>query len=184
MIDEGAAEAHLVGHSLGAAVAAALSEAPGVKALSLMLIAPAGLGEETNPAFFDGFLQADTEAALLPWMNLLVTDPASLGSAMVAATLRQRAEHDLVPAQRRLAKTLLANGRQAIDIRDLLAAPRIPVKVVFGEEDRITPVHHADNLSGLVALHRFHKVGHMPHFEARREVARLIEELARAGDSE
>ncbi len=181
MIEEGAAEAHLVGHSLGAAVAAALSEAPGVKALSLMLIAPAGLGEETNPAFFDGFLQADTEATLLPWMNLLVTDPAALGSAMVAATLRQRAEHDLVPAQRRLAKTLLANGRQAIDIRDLLAAPRIPVKVVFGEEDRITPVHHADNLSGLVALHRFRKVGHMPHFEARREIARLIEELARAG---
>src|SRR5208337_3306715 len=181
MIDERAADAHLVGHSLGAAVAAALSEAPGVKALSLMLIAPAGLGEETNPAFFDGFLRADTEATLLPWMNLLVTDPASLGSAMVAATLRQRAEHDLVPAQRRLAKTLLANGRQAIDIRDLLAAPKIPVKVVFGEEDRITPVHHADNLSGLVALHRFRKVGHMPHFEARREVARLIEELARAG---
>ena len=66
MIEEGAAEAHLVGHSLGGAVAAALSQAPGVKALSLMLIAPAGLGEETNPAFFEGFLQADTEAALRP----------------------------------------------------------------------------------------------------------------------
>ena len=181
MIEEGATEAHLVGHSLGGAVAAALSEAPGVKALSLMLIAPAGLGEETNPAFFDGFLQADTEATLAPWMNLLVTDPASLGSAMVAATLRQRAEQNLVPAQRRLAKTLLANGRQAIDIRDFLAAPKIPVKVVFGGEDRITPAHHAENLSGLVAVHRFPKIGHMPHFEARREVARLIEELARAG---
>ena len=181
MIEEGAVEAHLVGHSLGAAVAAALTAAPGVNALSLMLIAPAGLGEETNPAFFDGFLLADTEATLAPWMNLLVTDPASLGSAMVPATLRQRAEHELVPAQRRLAKTLLANGRQAIDIRDLLVAPKIPVKAVFGEEDRITPVHHADNLSGLVAQHRFPKIGHMPHFEARREVARLIEELARAG---
>ena len=45
----GRSAAHLVGHSLGGAVAAALSQAPGVKALSLMLIAPAGLGEETNP---------------------------------------------------------------------------------------------------------------------------------------
>ena len=81
-------------------------------------------------------------------MNLLVTDPASLGAAMVAATLRQRAEQKLVPAQRRLAKTLLANGRQAIDIRDCLAAPKIPVKVVFGAEDRITPARHAENLGG------------------------------------
>jgi pimeloyl-ACP methyl ester carboxylesterase len=183
LIEEGAASAHLVGHSLGGAVAAVLSQAPGVKALSLMLIAPAGLGEETNPAFFDGFLQADEEAALTPWLNLLVTDPASLGSAMASATLRQRAALPLVAAQRRLARALLANGRQTIDVRDCLAAPRMPVKVVFGLGDRITPAHHADNLSGLVALHRFAKIGHMPHLEARREIARLIEELVRAGSS-
>ncbi|HME85591.1 MAG TPA: acetoin dehydrogenase dihydrolipoyllysine-residue acetyltransferase subunit [Roseiarcus sp.] len=181
MIEEGATSAHLVGHSLGGAVAAVLSQAPGVKALSLMLIAPAGLGEETNPAFFDGFLQADDEAALTPWLNLLVTDPASLGSALAPATLRQRTELPLVAAQRRLTKALLANGRQTIDIRDCLAAPRMPVKVVFGLEDRITPAHHAENLSGLVALHRFAKIGHMPHLEARREMARLIVELAGAG---
>jgi pyruvate dehydrogenase E2 component (dihydrolipoamide acetyltransferase) len=181
MIEEGAATAHLVGHSLGGAVAAALTQTPGVKPLSLMLIAPAGLGEETNPAFFEGFLQADSEAALTPWMNLLVADPASLGSAMVAATLRQRAERPLVSAQRRLMTALFKGGRQAIDVRDCLAAPRFPVKVVFGAEDRITPAHHAEDLGGLVAVHRFPKFGHMPHFEARREIALLIEELARAG---
>jgi pyruvate dehydrogenase E2 component (dihydrolipoamide acetyltransferase) len=147
-----------------------------------MLIAPAGLGEETNAAFFDGFLQADTEASLTSWLNLLVTDPAALGSAMAGSTLRQRAELPLVAAQRRLAKALFANGRQAIDVRASLASPQIPVKVVFGLEDRITPAHHAEDLSGLIALHRFPKIGHMPHFEARREVARLIEELARAGE--
>jgi pimeloyl-ACP methyl ester carboxylesterase len=181
MIEEGATSAHIVGHSLGGAVAAALSQASGVKALSLMLIAPAGLGEETNPAFFDGFLQAETEAALTPWLNLLVTDPASLGSALASATLRQRAALPLVAAQRRLARALLANGRQTIDVRDCLAEPRMPVKVVFGLEDRITPAHHAENLSGLVGLHRFAKIGHMPQLEARREIARLIEELASAG---
>jgi len=183
MIEEGAGRAHLIGHSLGGAVAATLSRAPGVKALSMMLIAPAGLGEETNPAFFEGFLQADTEASIAPWLNLLVTDPASLGAAMAGATLRQREAQPLVAAQRRLARALLVNGRQAIDVRDTLAAPQMPVKVVFGLEDRITPAHHAENLSGLVALHRFPKIGHMPHFEARSEVARLIEELVRAGEA-
>jgi pimeloyl-ACP methyl ester carboxylesterase len=181
LIEEGVGAAHLIGHSLGGAVAAALVHEPGVKALSLMLIAPAGLGPETNAAFFDGFLQADTEAALTPWLHMLATDPAALGSALARTTLRQRRERPLVVDQRRLAKAILAGGRQAIDIRGLLAAPEAPTKIVLGLEDRITPAHQADGLSGLIALHRFAHVGHMPHLEARREVAALIEELVRAG---
>jgi pyruvate dehydrogenase E2 component (dihydrolipoamide acetyltransferase) len=181
MIEEGAAEAHLVGHSLGGAIAAALSQAPDVHALSLMLIAPAGLGDETNAAFFEGFLQADAEASLTPWLHLLVADPDALGAALARTTLRLRAELPLVAAQRRLALGLFAHGRQAFNIRGHLAQPEAPTKIVVGLEDRIIPAHHADNVSGLIALHRLAGVGHMPHLEARREVARLIEELVRAG---
>jgi pyruvate dehydrogenase E2 component (dihydrolipoamide acetyltransferase) len=183
LIEEGVSAAHLVGHSLGAAIAAALSHEPGVGALSLMLIAPAGLGSETNAAFFDGFLQADTEAALTPWLHMLATDPAALGSALARTTLRLRQERPLVADQRRLAKAILAGGRQALDVRGLLATPEAPTKIVVGLEDRITPAHQVEGLSGLIALHRFAHVGHMPHLEARREVARLIEELVRAGRS-
>jgi pimeloyl-ACP methyl ester carboxylesterase len=180
LAEEGISVAHLVGHSLGGAVAAALAHEPGVRALSLMLIAPAGLGEEVNAAFFDGYLQADTEASLTPWLHMLVIDPAGLGSALARTTLRQRRERPLVAEQRRLAAALFAAGRQTFDVRSLLAAPRAPTKIVFGMEDRITPGHHAEGLSGLIALHRFPRVGHMPHLEARREVARLIEELVKA----
>ena len=183
LIEEGVSAAHLVGHSLGGAVAVALAHQPGVKALSLMLIAPAGLGPETNAAFFDGFLQADTEAALTPWLHMLATDPAALGSALARTTLRLRQERPLVADQRRLAKAILAGGRQTIDIRGLLAAPEAPTKIVIGLEDRITPPYHVEGLTGLIALHRFAHVGHMPHLEARGEVARLIEELLRAGRS-
>jgi pimeloyl-ACP methyl ester carboxylesterase len=183
LIEEGVGEAHLAGHSLGGAVAAALSHEPGVRTLSLMLIAPAGIGEEVNAAFFDGYLQADTEAALTPWLHLLVVDPAALGSALARTTLRQRKERPLVAEQRRLAAALFADSRQAIDIRGHLAAPQTPTKIVFGLEDRIVPAHHAEGLSGLIALHRLPRVGHMPHLEARREVAMLTEELVRAGAS-
>ena len=108
LIEEGISAAHLVGHSLGGAVAAALAHEPGVKALSLMLIAPAGLGEETNAPFFDGFLMADTEAALTLWLNMLATDPAALGSALAKTTLRLRRERPLVAEQRRLAAAIFA----------------------------------------------------------------------------
>jgi pimeloyl-ACP methyl ester carboxylesterase len=184
LIEEGVDAAHFVGHSLGGTVAAALSHELSVKALSLTLIAPVGLGPETNAAFFDGFLQADTEAALTLWLHLLANDPAALGSALARTTLRLRQERPLVADQRRLAKAILADHKQMIDIRGLLAAPQAPTKIVIGLEDRITPPHHVEGLSGLIALHRFARVGHMPHLEAHREIAQLIEELVRAGSAE
>jgi pyruvate dehydrogenase E2 component (dihydrolipoamide acetyltransferase) len=86
---------------------------------------------------------------------MLVVDPSALGSALARTTLRQRQERPLAAQQRRLAQSVLAGGRQAFDVRGLLAAPRAPTKIVFGIEDRITPAHHAEGLSGLIALHRF-----------------------------
>ena len=180
LAEEGVAAAHLVGHSLGGAVAAALTTTPGFFALSLALISPAGLGPEVNGAFVAGFLRARSEASLSPWMRELVADPASLGSALVNTTLRQRAAGGLVEAQTRLAEALFPDGAQAIDIRPWLAKIAIPAKVIVGAEDRILPARQADGLNGLIALHRFARVGHMPHLEARAEVARLLTELVRA----
>jgi pimeloyl-ACP methyl ester carboxylesterase len=181
LAEEGVAAAHLVGHSLGGAVAAALTTAPGFRALSLALISPAGLGPEVNGAFIAGFLRARSEASLRPWMRELVADPAALGSALVNTTLRQRAAGDLIDAQTRLAEALFPDGAQAIDIRPWLAEIAIPAKLIVGVEDRILPVRQAEGLNGLIALHRLARVGHMPHLEARAEVARLLTELARAG---
>ena len=180
LAEEGVAAAHLVGHSLGGAVAAALTTMPGFLARSLALISPAGLGPEVNGAFIAGFLRARSEASLSPWMRELVADPAALGSALVATTLRQRAAGELVEAQTRLAEALFPDGAQAIDIRPWLAEIGIPAKVIVGAEDRILPARQAEGLNGLIALHRFARVGHMPHLEAHAEVARLLSELVRA----
>jgi pyruvate dehydrogenase E2 component (dihydrolipoamide acetyltransferase) len=181
LAEEGVASAHLVGHSLGGAVAATLTTAPGFRALSLALVSPAGLGPEVNGPFIAGFLRARSEASLSPWMRELVADPAALGSALVNTTLRQRAAVGLVEAQTRLAETLFPDGAQAIDIRPWLAEIAIPAKVIVGVEDRILPARQADGLNGLIALHRLARVGHMPHLEAGAEVARLLTELVRAG---
>jgi pyruvate dehydrogenase E2 component (dihydrolipoamide acetyltransferase) len=181
LAEEGVSAAHLVGHSLGGAVAAALTAAPGFRALSLGLIAPAGLGPEVNGPFIAGFLRARSEASLGPWMRELVADPAALGSALVNTTLRQRAAGGLIEAQTRLAAALFPDGAQAIDIRPWLAEIAIPAKLIVGVEDRILPARQAEGLNGLIALHRLARVGHMPHLEARAEVARLLSELVRAG---
>ncbi len=179
--EEAIGAAHLVGHSLGGAIAAAIAERLSNLVRSLTLIAPAGLGPEINGAFLAGFLSARSPADLAPWTRLLASDEAALGSALVKTTLRQRADLHVEVAQKKIAAALFPDGAQAFSIRRHLGALAVPTKVIFGLEDRIIPAHQAKGLPGAVALHLFADVGHMPHFEARAAVARLIEEAAAAG---
>jgi pimeloyl-ACP methyl ester carboxylesterase len=182
LVEERVAAAHLVGHSLGGAVASALVERRSVDARSLMLVAPAGLGPDINGAFIAGFLRARSEASLAAWMRLLATDEASLGSAMVKTTLRQRADLQVGEAQEQIAAALFPDGAQAFSVHDHLTRVAVPAKIVFGLDDQIIPPRHARGLPGVIGVHLFPGVGHMPHLEARGEVARLVTELAAAGD--
>ncbi len=116
-------------------------------------------------------------------MRLLANDEGALGSAMVKTTLRQRRESDIGAAQNAIAAALFPDGVQALDVRDALARFEGPSKVIFGLDDRIIPARQARGLPGLVAQHMFPGVGHMPHFEARAAIARLIEENVAAGES-
>ena len=181
LAEERVAAAHLVGHSLGGAVATALVERRAVDARSLMLIAPAGLGPDINGAFIAGFLRARSEASLAPWIRLLAADVSSLGSAIVPTTLRQRADLGVGEAQAQIAAALFPDGAQAFSVRDDLARIAVPTKVVFGLDDQIIPARHAHGLPGVIGVHLFPGIGHMPHLEARGEIARLVAELAASG---
>jgi pimeloyl-ACP methyl ester carboxylesterase len=52
--------------------------------------------------------------------------------------------------------------------------------VIWGRQDRIIPVAHAQNLPGNIALHLLSETGHVPHLEKPALVARLIAELVRS----
>jgi pyruvate dehydrogenase E2 component (dihydrolipoamide acetyltransferase) len=180
---EGVQSAHFVAHSLGGAIVAHLAARRPALARSLTLLAPAGLGPEVNGAFLQGFLAAQSEASLAPWMRVLATDEAALGSAMVKATLRQRRDLGVGASQARVAAVLFPDGVQAFDARPALAKYRGPTKVVFGLDDRIFPARHARGLPGRIGVHFFANIGHMPHFEARAEVAEMIQDNIAAGES-
>jgi len=177
---EGVGSLHLIGHSLGAAVAATVAAQSTLDVRSLMLLSPAGLGPDINGAFVSGFLRATSEASLAPWVRELVFDERSLGTSFVGATLRARVG-DQTKLQERLAASIFPDGTQAFSIRHLLEGFDWPVKVVFGAEDRIIPARHALGLPGSVAVHIFPATGHMPQFEQRHAIGRLGAELARAG---
>ncbi|WP_062219721.1 acetoin dehydrogenase dihydrolipoyllysine-residue acetyltransferase subunit [Aureimonas sp. D3] len=175
----GLASCHLVGHSLGGAVASAVAAGLAIDVRSLLLLAPAGFGPDIDTGFVEGFARAREEAPIRSWLRHLVSDPTVLSDGFVRATARGRSDGVQSEAQTRLVGRLFSHGAQHFDVRGLLPDLAMPVKIVAGAEDRVVPIRHFTGLPGRVALHVFPRTGHMPQFEQRAEVARLLRELTR-----
>jgi pyruvate dehydrogenase E2 component (dihydrolipoamide acetyltransferase) len=164
----GIARAHLVGHSLGGAVVAAVAKAAPGKVASLTLIAPAGFTPEVDAEYLRGFAAASTRRELKPLVGRLFADEALVTRQLVDDLLRYKRLDGVDKALTAVVGTLLGEGdRQAIDTRGLLAGVEAPVTVVWGASDRILPVPDGVELSRVAA-------GHMPHMEAPGEVLAAV----------
>lgn len=177
---EGIARLHLAGHSLGAAVAAAIAGDGDLDVRSLSLMAPAGLGPKINGDFIAGFLSSTTPAALRVWLELLVHDAAKLPNVLVTATLGGRDGTTMVENQARLAASVFSGNTQLFSVRAALDRFAGPVRIVVGADDRIIPSEQAYAAPAHVALHRLPQVGHLPQLEAAALVGRLVSQTVRS----
>lgn len=166
---------HLVGHSLGGAVATGIAERLGGKIKSLTLIAPAGTGREIDGGFILGMAEATTAGEVAHLLRLLGPKADGLSDKALAALAAQLAQGRL----KTLAQTLVGPQGQKIDILRPLAklAETLPAKVLIGTEDRVIPASHAFNLPPTVAVH-FLPAGHMPHWDLPRETISLLTGVA------
>lgn len=176
----GIAEAHLVGHSLGGALALALADTGRLRARSLTLLAPAGLGAEIDGAFLAGFARATKTESLSPWLARLVADPAVLPDGFAEETMRMRSPPSVREGQERLIQALFPDGTQSFDLRPALGRLRVPAKVIWGRRDAIIPWRHALAAPGRVGVHLVADGGHLLQLEAPDVVAALVNEAVRS----
>jgi len=182
LVAEGLTEVHIVGHSLGGAVALTLLSGGRFHVRSLCLVASLGLGPEVDAGFIAGFARAARADSLTPWLHRLVAEPAFVTPAFVGAVLAARADEGMREAQRALAEAMFPDGTQTADLRGALAGYLGPQRIVWGLQDSIIPWRHALELSGRAGLHLLPGVGHMPPVEAPLLLARIIDEtVASAG---
>lgn len=178
--EAGISSAHLVGHSLGAAVAVALADRGDLDIRSMTLIAPAGLGPSINGDFVAGFVGAKTEGALRVWMQNLVHTPERLGEAMVRAAFAARTGSATPGALDALARSLFEGNTQLFSIKPALQRLACTCRMIFGAQDAIFKPSDADGLPGMIGVHRLAGVGHLPQVEATALVGRLIAETVRS----
>jgi pyruvate dehydrogenase E2 component (dihydrolipoamide acetyltransferase) len=166
--------AHLVGHSMGGAIALVFAQWQPERVASLTLIAPAGLGPEINAAFITGFIRAQRRREMQEALSLLVHDPALVGRAMIEDVLRYKRLDGVQAALEAIAAEWFPNGSQRLGLAASLEGLRMPVQLIWGRDDHIIPITHAEALAGRVPVHILDAAGHLPHMEKAGEVNRLL----------
>lgn len=155
----------MVGHSMGGAVALHLAALAPERVRGLVLIAPAGLGGAVDSAFLQGLPQLDSEEAALAMLTRLVSRARLIQPAMAAHVMAGLAD----PARRAALATV---GQALATMPPPPWPPTRPVRLLWGEEDRINPLpedgRFGDSLTVLPGT------GHLPQVEAASKVNAAI----------
>jgi pimeloyl-ACP methyl ester carboxylesterase len=162
--------AHVVGHSMGAMIAQAFAV--------------------QHPELVDTLVLVDTSCHTTPQeifeqaQEVIRNDELGRVPAMFVDAIYPREFQERYPEKVwEFGRDLIAHDPEAlikamiaiaaIDYRPQLPKVRVPVLVVVGELDRITPPSRSELIASLIPhaqLLRFPSLGHQPHFEASQAV--------------
>ncbi len=170
---------HVVAHSLGAVAAVDLALSKPEIVASLSLLAPAGLGNEIDRDFVSGMAAVRSSGELAHLLRRLSVSDVTLSEAALVSLSRQLGQGRL----QRLAEAITGPFGQRVDIIGSIQRlePVIPVRVIFGLEDRIIPWTQVKALPPRVAIHLLSRSGHMPQWDQPRDVQDILLLSARTG---
>lgn len=167
--------AHLVGHSLGGAIALYLAAEAPDRVRSATLVCPAGLGADVDRGYIDGFITSGSRRQLKPVLENLFADPGLVNRSLVDGVLRYKRLDGVTESLQALADGVFPDGAQGWVEPGSIAGLAAPVLVVWGAEDRIVPAAHADAAATAGAtVEIVEGAGHMVQMEAAPRVNALI----------
>jgi pyruvate dehydrogenase E2 component (dihydrolipoamide acetyltransferase) len=170
--------AHLVGHSMGAALCLVLADREPDRVRSLSLVGPAGIGQRINADFIRGYIGARGRDEVAPLLRLLYADPRCVTDDLVESVVEYKRREGVAEALTRIASSRYAGTPTGRPLREV--AGSVPTLLIWGAEDAVVPPPAPGALANPgVELHVLPARGHMVQEEAAEEVNRLIEAFLR-----
>ncbi len=165
---------HLVGHSMGGAIAALIAIAEPDRIASLTLLAPGGFGEEINDALLRRYAHAVEDEEIRQCLAAMSGPDARIADATLAPYREMRRRPGQTVMLSEMVATIARNGRQGVIPSEMLASLAMPVTVAWGDADPVLPFSQTRNLPPNFRLMRLPGAGHMLASEVPDAVASII----------
>lgn len=165
----------LVGHSLGALIAAKIASTGKVPIKHLVLIAPAGLGTRINQDFLDGMLYSNTIESVSRELGKTSFSEMPLSDTYVESLIQKsQINFDNLTT----IKKLISNeGIQQVSITNDLKLLDIPITIIHGKEDTIVSSKDSLNSPDLTRLYFLSETGHIPQLEQPKSICTILRQL-------
>lgn len=164
---------HLVGHSMGGAVAVLMGMFEPARLSGMTLLAPGGFGPEINARLLRRYAAAADEASMRHCLEGMYGFMSPVDDETVSEALaeRRRASDSRLDE---IVELIARDGRQGEIPRQAIADLAMPVSIVWGELDAVLPFRQTHGLPAHFALFRAPDLGHMLAHEAPELCARII----------
>jgi 4,5:9,10-diseco-3-hydroxy-5,9,17-trioxoandrosta-1(10),2-diene-4-oate hydrolase len=189
----GIEHAHVIGHSLGGAIGTRLALVQPAVVDKLVLVSSGGLGREANVflrilslPFLGEILSRPSRSGSASFYRMVVHDPSTITEELIERDYQL----SLLPGmQKSFLRVLRANGNlfgqsesmYGPNVKGLQSIAK-PVLVVWGRQDQVVPVAHAEIAArGLpdVRVQVFDNCGHYPILEHTQAFNELVLEFLR-----
>lgn len=168
---------HLVGHSLGGAIALEIAARSPDTIASLALLSPAGLGVSVSSDFLSRFPAVTSEVEAVALLQQLVVNPRLISRQMAPMVLNTLDRPGVRSALLCVAKGMTAIAETLSPAISAVIERDIPRMVVWGREDEINPLNEQTLEVFGGVQHLLDNCGHLPQVEKRKEVNTLLEQF-------
>jgi pimeloyl-ACP methyl ester carboxylesterase len=162
---------HLVGHSMGGAIACLIALFAPQRVASLTLLAPGGFGLEIGSRLIEAVMRADGADAVRTALGAMgapgwLPDREAAVAIAAARTPDDRAAVEQIFGMLFKAAADGENGVQGILPLESIAGSGVPISLVWGTEDPVTPFAQGESAPPGFALTALPGRGHMLMMEA------------------
>ena len=173
------APVHLIGHSLGGALAMLATAHDSTQIASLSLIAPLGLGSGADADFIEKYVALDDETATLKLLQRTVFNERLISGQLIKPLLLHLGKDGVRATLQTLAQAVLNPADDLSLAVERISCSDLPRQVIWGMNDSIIPPVKDDEKRFGGYWHTLENCGHLPHIEMRVQVNRLLLDIVR-----